>query len=141
MNFNSPDFLIFLPVVLALYALVYRQERLRDLLLLAASYLFYMTWNWKYGGLLALSTVVDYGLARLLSRETDARRRRMFLTLSLSLNLGILAIFKYYNFFIGVTEDATSLFGLPFSGPRLDFLLPVGISFYTFQTLSYTIDV
>lgn len=141
MNFNSPEFFFFLPVTLILYTLVFRQERLRDILLLCASYFFYMSWNWKYAGLLALSTVVDYGVGRVLGSDQNPARRKLLLIVSLVMNLGLLGLFKYFNFFMDVTADSAAFLGLNLNTVHHKLLLPVGISFYTFQTLSYTIDV
>ena len=110
-------------------------------LLLVASYVFYGAWDWRFLGLLALSTLTDYAVGRFLETEDADRRRRMALAVSLSVNLGVLAFFKYFNFFV---DSAVSLFGdvgVNIDGPALRIILPVGISFYTFQTLAYTIDV
>jgi len=137
--FNSFTFAVFLPVVLILYWTLPR--RFQNPLLLVASYVFYGAWDWRFLGLLWLSTLVDYLVGRALGTTTDTGRRRRLLGLSLFVNLGILASFKYFNFFV---ESATSLleqFGMSADGPTLRIILPVGISFYTFQTLAYTIDV
>ena len=141
MNFNSPEFLLFLPAVLLLYTAVFRREHLRDLLLLLASYAFYMSWNWKYAGLIAFSTLVDFWLGGRMARATSTARRRLYLVASLTVNLGLLAVFKYYNFFVDVSREGLALFGADLSWSHHQLLLPVGISFYTFQTLSYTIDL
>ena len=141
MAFNSPQFLFFFPVVLTLYAFAFHRDRWREVLLLIASYVFYMSWNWKYGGLLALSTVVDYSVGRLLVREERPNVKRIILTISLTSNLGLLAIFKYYNFFVDLTSPAALALGWDLSWMHHELLLPVGISFYTFQTMSYTIDL
>ena len=146
MNFNSPEYLIFLPLVVLLHAALLgkgaAKNRARHTLLLVASYAFYMSWDWRYAGLIAFSTVVDYGLGRALGVEGRAQRvRNLLLVVSLSLNLGLLAVFKYFNFFMDTTQDGLALLGLDVSLPHHQLLLPVGISFYTFQTLSYTIDV
>jgi alginate O-acetyltransferase complex protein AlgI len=139
MNFNSPQFLVFLPLVLLGYALVYERERARDLWLLVASYAFYMAWNPMYAGLIAFSTLVDYFLGLRLAREERPGVRKGLVTLSLVVNLGLLSVFKYYNFFIDVGAGLFS--GADLSGWHHELLLPVGISFYTFQTLSYTLDL
>ena len=141
MNFNSASFLVFLPTVVLIYLLVHRRERSRDLFLLAASYYFYMSWNWKYAGLIAFSTIVDYFVGLGLDRENRPGIRRYLLMVSLVANLGLLAIFKYFNFFMEVGEKTLSLFGIEVAAHHLNVLLPVGISFYTFQTMSYTIDL
>jgi len=143
MNFNSVEFMLFLPTLLILYWAVFRRDRLRDYLLLSASYFFYGSWNVMYAGLMLLSTVVDYGLGRLMDREERPKHRKFLLVLSLVLNLGLLATFKYFNFFVDLTGDGLRLMGFDpnVSSLHLRLLLPVGISFYTFQSLSYTIDV
>jgi len=141
-NFNSPEFLIFLPVVLVLHGLLSGgPERRRHGLLLAASYLFYMSWNWRYAGLIAFSTLVDFQLGRSMAASTNEARRKLLLITSLSTNLGLLALFKYFNFFSDSVESVFEYFGVDLALPHHELLLPVGISFYTFQTLSYTIDL
>jgi len=141
MNFNSPQFLVFLPLVLLGYALVYEREKARDIWLLVASYAFYMAWNPLYAGLIAFSTLVDYFLGLRLAREERAGIRKLLVTLSLLVNLGLLSIFKYFNFFLDVGDGLFAPLGVDLSGWQHDLLLPVGISFYTFQTLSYTLDL
>ena len=141
MNFNSVEFSVFIVVVFSLYAIVFKRDNLRNPLLLASSYVFYMSWNWKYAGLIALSTIVDYLVGLGLGREERPGRRKTLLLVSLVVNLGLLGVFKYFNFFMDLTRDTMSLFGLDFRMTHLNLLLPVGISFYTFQTLSYSIDL
>lgn len=146
MNFNSPEYLIFLPLVVLLHAALLGkgalQSRARHLLLLVASYAFYMSWDWRYAGLIAFSTVVDFCIGLALGKEARSQRvRNVLLVVSLSLNLGLLALFKYFNFFMDTSQDGLALLGFDVSLPHHALLLPVGISFYTFQTLSYTIDV
>jgi len=139
MLFNSFQYLLFLPAVVALYFLM--PHRARWVLLLSASYYFYMCWKPEYAALIALSTLIDYWAALRMGRVNERAGRRKYLVLSLLANLGLLFAFKYFNFFsaslYGILEHANLLF----RAPELDILLPVGISFYTFQTLSYTIDV
>ena len=113
----------------------------RKLWLLACSYFFYGCWNWKFLFLIAFSTTVDFFVGRALERATDPRARRGWLLLSLCVNLGLLGAFKYYNFFIRSAQDFLSALGLHPHLGTLAFILPVGISFFTFQSLSYTIDV
>ena len=134
MNFNSVQFLVFFPLVVFLYAVVFRRASYRLGLLLAASYLFYMSWNWKYAGLILFSTGVDYLVGRRMAVEGKDAARRALLVLSLVMNLGLLAFFKYHNFFVDSTGELLGLLGLePDLGSlRHSFLLPVGISFYTF---------
>ena len=141
MNFNSVEYFIFLPVTLTLYWAVFRHEKLRDLLLLVVSYFFYMSWNWKYAALLAFPTAVDYLVGRTLCQSTKPAFRKMLLTISIVMNLGLLAVFKYFNFFMETVKQGSSFFGLNLHVFYHHLLLPVGISFYTFQTMSYTIDV
>lgn len=140
MLFNSFQFLFFFPVVFLLYwALPFR---FRKYLLLAASWYFYMCWKPEFIGLLLLSTAVDYfcGLA-IEKHRTGPGRGKIFLGLSLAVNLGLLFFFKYFNFFGETLTALCRWVSIPFTAPALDIILPVGISFYTFQTLSYTIDV
>ncbi len=141
MIFNSAEFLFYFPLVLVAYVLTFHRERWREVVLLFASYLFYMSWNWRYAGLLMLSTVVDYTVGRLIVKETRPGVRRSILIASLCSNLGMLCIFKYYNFFVDLAGPATTFLGFDVSFLKHELLLPVGISFYTFQTMSYTIDL
>ncbi len=142
MLFNSIDFAIFLPVVFLLYWFVTnRSLKLQNILIIAASYLFYGWWDWRFLSLIIFSTVVDYLVGIGLSKTDDLRKRRILLWTSISVNLGFLGFFKYYNFFLDNFIAAFSFFGSEISAGSLNIILPVGISFYTFQTLSYTIDV
>ncbi len=137
MAFNSWDFWIFFPVVYALYLLV-PFLRFQNLLLLAASYYFYAAWNWKLLSLIVISTIVDYFCGQAIEAAKTQSKKRLFLVASMVTNLGLLGFFKYYNFFAASLAD---LLGITVSEWRLDIVLPVGISFYTFQTMSYTIDI
>lgn len=139
MLFNSAQFLIFLPVVMVLYFVF--PKKLRWLFLLASSYFFYMCWRWEYIFLIAGSTVTDYLVAQEIHRSTDKAKRRLLLYISLGLNLGLLFAFKYFDFFAGSANAILEAANMAYAIPMLDVILPVGISFYTFQTLSYTIDV
>ena len=139
MIFNSLEFAVFLGLVLGIYWTV--PPRLRNHVLLASSYVFYGWWDWRFLTLLAFSTVADFTIARRLHRTDGENQRKLFLWLSLSINLGVLGIFKYYDFFVGSAIDALAGIGLEPNPPLLNILLPVGISFYTFQTISYTFDV
>lgn len=142
MLFNSLDFAVFLPIVFLLYWYVFNKNlRHQNIFLLVVSYLFYGWWDWRFLFLIFFSSVVDFTIGKLLAREKKESRRKMLLYLSLAVNLGILGFFKYYNFFLDNFIEAFSLFGQSFQGTSLKIVLPVGISFYTFQTLSYTIDV
>jgi alginate O-acetyltransferase complex protein AlgI len=140
MLFNSLHFLIFFPLTILGYFVT--PFRYRWLLLLIASYYFYMSWRPVYGLLLLLTTSIDYAAGLMIERAVDPRRRRAWLLLSLSTNLGMLGFFKYYGFF---SRSAVGLLawlgGPPIPMPTLDILLPVGISFYTFQSMSYAVDV
>jgi len=142
MLFNSIDFAIFLPVVFLLYWFVAnRSLKWQNILIIAASYLFYGWWDWRFLSLILFSTVVDYLVGIGLSKAEDIRKRRILLWTSITVNLGFLGFFKYYNFFLENFITAFSFFGSEISASSLNIILPVGISFYTFQTLSYTIDV
>ncbi len=142
MLFNSLDFAVFLPLVFAIFwAIPGRRTDLRNGLLLVASYVFYGWWDIRFLVLIAFSTMLDFYLSIGIANSTDERRRRLLLWTSLGVNLGLLGFFKYFNFFLDQVNGAFSLFGMPLGSERLDIILPVGISFYTFQTLSYTIDV
>ena len=115
--------------------------RYQNLLLLAASYLFYGWWDWRFLGLIAFSSLVDYQVGLALGRTENPLRRKQLLWISLGVNLGMLAFFKYFNFFIESFIDAFALAGITLESSTLNIILPVGISFYTFQTLSYTLDI
>lgn len=142
MLFNSLDFALFLPVVFMLYWFVtYKSIAYQNILITIASYIFYGWWDWRFLFLIIFSTIVDYTIGLRLARENQENRRKFFLWLSILINLGILAFFKYYNFFLDNFIDAFSFFGKEIQVSSLNIVLPVGISFYTFQTLSYTIDV
>jgi len=142
MLFNSVEFALFLPVVFALYwAIEGKGIRNQNFLLLAASYVFYGWWDWRFLTLIVFSSLTDYLVGRGLGVTAHSRRRKMLLLTSLFVNLGLLGTFKYFNFFAESFAQAFTLLGEPFDPVRLNVVLPVGISFYTFQTLSYTIDV
>ena len=115
--------------------------RAQNLLLLAASYYFYASWNLKFLGLLVLTTLVDYACALLVARAQDERWRRATVACSMALNLGMLGYFKYYNFFAESVHDALANLGVAIPRHHLEIALPIGISFYTFQSMSYVIDV
>lgn len=142
MLFNSLDFAIFLPIVFALYWLLDRSNvRYQNVLIVAASYFFYGWWDWRFLSLILFSTIVDYTVGNGLKNTEENLKRKMLLWTSIVVNLGFLGFFKYYNFFLDNFIEAFSFFGGEFSSQSLKIILPVGISFYTFQTLSYTIDV
>lgn len=145
MLFNSFSFLLFFPVVTLLYFAVPHQARY--LWLLVASYYFYMSWNPKYAVLIAASTVITYLSGILIGREVSLPsggsvwRKRLWVFLSMSSNLAILFFFKYFDFFIVNLNRVLESTGFALLDPSFDVILPVGISFYTFQALSYTMDV
>lgn len=139
MLFNSFIFLIFLGVVLPVHRLLPR--RYRNLFLLGASYVFYGYWDWRFLFLILASTVLDFFVGRALYRAEDRSRRKLLLLCSVAGNLGFLGFFKYFNFFVDSFADLAAVFGLQLDFVHLHIILPVGISFYTFQTMSYTIDI
>lgn len=140
MLFNSLSFLVFFVVVYALFWSLPGWPR-KKWLLLIASYVFYAAWNPLYVALLMLSTSVDWWLARLIGRSEDLSRRRILLTVSLASNLGLLGYFKYGDFLLENFVLWCAAFGVIYHPPELGIILPIGISFYTFASLSYTIDV
>ncbi|SFO48145.1 D-alanyl-lipoteichoic acid acyltransferase DltB, MBOAT superfamily [Algoriphagus ornithinivorans] len=166
MLFNLYEYLIFLPTVFLLYWYVFSKNlQARNIFLLAVSYVFYGWWDWRFLGLIAFSSLIDYwcGL-RLAVNSPDSNReqyavdpanrqlptarskslfksRELYLWISLTFNLGLLGFFKYFNFFIDSTIQAINALGFQANSYTLQLILPVGISFYTFQTMSYTIDV
>lgn len=139
MLFNSIQFFVFLVVVLVL---VHRlTHRWQNRVLLVASYVFYGWWDWRFLSLIALSTILDFNIAKALDNTENEDIRRRLTALSIGFNLGLLGIFKYFNFFVDSLIEVFDTFGLGVSQPTLNIVLPVGISFYTFQTIGYTIDV
>ena len=142
MLFNSIDFAVFLPIVFMLFWFgVGKHLKLQNLLIVLASYLFYGWWDWRFLSLIFFSTVVDYTVGLRLRKEDNKTKRKVLLWISILVNLGFLGFFKYYNFFLDNFITAFSFFGAEINANSLNIILPVGISFYTFQTLSYTIDV
>jgi alginate O-acetyltransferase complex protein AlgI len=142
MLFNSIDFAIFLPIVFILYWFVTNKNlKLQNFLIVAASYLFYGWWDWRFLSLILFSTLVDYLVGVGLSKQENQSKRKILLWTSILVNLGFLGFFKYYNFFLENFVTAFSFFGTEIKANSLNIILPVGISFYTFQTLSYSIDV
>ena len=143
MLFNSLEFLVFFPLVVLGYFLI--PDRWKHYWLLLASYYFYMSWNAKYALLLLFSTLVTYACARLLEktqRQGGSERKKKYIVLaSLLLNLSLLVYFKYFNFLLASIESLFALVHVRLRVPQFDILLPVGISFFTFQALGYTIDV
>ena len=142
MVFNSLVFLIFFAITFAIYWAVFSDRiRMRNVYLLICSYIFYGYWDWRFLALIAFSSAVDYKVGRLLGFSECRTKRKALLSISICTNLGLLGLFKYYNFFIESAQSLLYELGIGWSGASLNVILPVGISFYTFQTLSYTIDV
>ena len=142
MLFNSLDFAIFLPVVFLLYWFITNKNlKLQNFLIVVASYFFYGWWDWRFLSLILFSTIVDYTVGLGLLKQENQLKRKILLLASIIVNLGFLGFFKYYNFFLDNFISAFSFFGAEIKANSLNIILPVGISFYTFQTLSYSIDV
>ncbi len=142
MLFNSLEFSLFLPLVFAIYWLLNDRARaIQNLFLVGASYFFYGWWDWRFLFLILMSTLVDYFIGQQIEKSTNDKNSKALLITSLVINLGVLFFFKYFNFFLDSFTQAFTMFGQSFEASRLNIILPVGISFYTFQTLSYTIDV
>jgi alginate O-acetyltransferase complex protein AlgI len=140
MLFCSQQFLVFFSAVFVLHWIL-PWQRCRVWLLLAASFYFYASWNKWLAGIICLSTAMDYAVARGMEASSSPRRRKLLLGLSLAGNLGLLCYFKYVNFFLRSLEEALHGLGAPASLPVLQVILPIGISFYTFEAINYTIDV
>ena len=139
MVFNSLHFAVFFAVVYGLYRVL--PHRAQNIMLLGASYLFYAAWDWRFLGLLIGSTVIDFQVARYIGAHPSGRRRRLALVISLAYNLGVLACFKYFNFFANGLRDMMNVIGWTLDPITMHVILPMGISFYTFMTISYVIDV
>ena len=137
--FNSSQYLLFLPILWILYRLM--PSKYRWLLLLVGSYFFYASWKWEYLILILISTFTDYYAAKQIEKNETNRKKNLYLYASLLVNLGLLSVFKYLGFFTEIYNDISSMFNGSSSFDAIKLILPVGISFYTFQTLSYTIDV
>lgn len=141
MLFNSFDFAIFFPIVFLLYWVFSKQLTARNLLILDSSYVFYGWWDWRFLFLIAISSIVDFVVGQQLYKTENLKKRKGLLLISLLVNLGFLVYFKHINFFIETLVDSFRLFGKELEISTLNIILPIGISFYTFQTLSYTIDI
>ena len=139
MFFNSLEYFVFLAIVLALYYSF--SHRWQNYMLLAVSYFFYGYWDYRFLSLMLISTVVDFFAGRIVDHATTESKRRIFLAISMIVNLTFLGFFKYFNFFIDSAERVLSAAGMGFSAPVLYVILPAGISFYTFESMSYVIDV
>ena len=141
MQFQSFIFIQFFLLFYATYLLLMRNLRAQNILLVIASYLFYGYWDWRFLFLLIFSTVVDFAIAKKIASSVESNYKKIWLSISLICNLSILGFFKYFNFFTASFSDLLDTVGIPVNDLTLKVILPVGISFYTFQTLSYTIDV
>ena len=142
MLFNSIDYLIFLPTVFLLYWILFKKSfRAQNFLILIASYIFYGLWDWRFLTLILFSTVVDYIIGQYIYHASNFKVRKIYLGISIAFNLGLLGFFKYFNFFVESWADLLSLIGYQNNNWTLKIILPVGISFYTFQTMSYSLDI
>lgn len=139
MLFNSLEFVVFFIVFFAIYVML--KHRWQNYALLVASYAFYGAWDYRFLGLLFFTTIVDYFVGLSIGRQKTAHARKIVLTISLCVNLGVLSLFKYYDFFVASFVSLADGVGVTLSPLTLHIILPVGISFYTFQSMSYTIDV
>ena len=139
MLFNSSEFIIFLPTVFILYWLVLNKKlKGQNLLLLVSSYVFYGWWDWRFLFLIFLSTVVDYFIGLKIYHSSNIKFKKIYLWISILFNIGLLCFFKYFNFFIDSWINLLNVFGYSYKSTwTLNIILPVGISFYTFQTLFF----
>lgn len=142
MLFNSIDFAIFLPLCFVIYWFFLNNNiKYQNLFIAFSSYIFYAWWDWRFLSLIFVSTAIDFYVGKKIYISKLKKIRKKLLILSLFINIGLLCFFKYYNFFLDNFVDAFSFFGLSFEAKSLSIILPVGISFYTFQTISYSIDI
>ncbi|PHR68767.1 MAG: membrane-bound O-acyltransferase family protein [Lutibacter sp.] len=142
MIFITLDFALFFSIFFILYWFIFHKNiKIQNILILIASYIFYGWWDWRFLILIFISSLVDYLVGRLLMKEDREINRKILLWVSIGTNLGILGFFKYFNFFLDSFKSAYGLFNATAEFSTLDIILPVGISFYTLQTLSYTIDI
>ena len=142
MFFNSMEFFVFLPIVFGIYWLIGgKRIKTQNLWIAVTSYVFYGWWDWRFLSLILFSSLVDYSIGVALGKTEKPSHRKILLWTSICVNIGFLGFFKYYNFFIDSLVDSFTFFGQQLSINTLNIILPVGISFYTFQTLSYSIDV
>jgi alginate O-acetyltransferase complex protein AlgI len=137
--FNSVDFLVFLAIVYSLYLVL--PHRWQNWMLLIASYVFYGWWDWRFLGIIAFTTILDYAVSLKIVSSTSERSKKIFLSISVVCNLAMLGVFKYFNFFVGSFIHLSNQLGLHLDWVPLHIILPVGISFYTFQSISYSVDV
>jgi D-alanyl-lipoteichoic acid acyltransferase DltB (MBOAT superfamily) len=142
MLFNTLNFAVFLPVVFILYWFVFNKKlKLQNLFLLVASYFFYAWWDWRYLSLVIFCTITNYVSGLLMMKTEAQKKRKIILIFCCLISFGMLGIFKYYNFFVVSFIHAFETASIQLHIKTLQLILPVGISFYTFHTLSYTIDV
>ena len=142
MLFNSIAFLFFLPIVFLLYWFGHKSRQWQNIIVVVASYVFYGWWDWRFLFLIALTTICSYYSGLILEKYEGDRKKQKYISAgNIIFNLAILGVFKYYNFFIESLEELVSPMGWHLDCATLNIVLPVGISFYTFQALSYTIDV
>jgi D-alanyl-lipoteichoic acid acyltransferase DltB (MBOAT superfamily) len=142
MLFNSLAFLAFFPIVFGLYWTIFKNNlKYQNLLLLVASYVFYGWWDWRFLSLIIFSSAADFLIGKNIEKRDNQKAKKRLLMLSVFINLGLLIYFKYFNFFVDSFIDSMNAIGLQLNWTLAKIILPVGISFYTFQTLSYTIDV
>jgi len=141
MLFNSIDFAIFFPLFFVIYWIVAKKLTVRNIFILLASYLFYGWWDWRFLSLIVISSLVDFVVGNRMYKTDKLSTKKQLLAVSLLVNMGFLVYFKYANFFIDSFISSFRLFGGSLDSFSLNVILPVGISFYTFQTLSYTIDI
>jgi alginate O-acetyltransferase complex protein AlgI len=143
MLFNSLEYFIFLPLVFCFYWFVfYKNLRAQNLLLLLSSYIFYGWWDWRFLSLIILSTIIDYIIGLKIYNEYQNSIKKLYLSFSIIFNLGLLGFFKYFNFFIDSWIELLNIIGIHLNSTwTLNVILPVGISFYTFQTMSYSLDI
>jgi len=139
MLFNTIEFAVFITIVFSLYFIF--NHKWQNRMLLVASYVFYGAWDWRFLSLIWVSTILDYFCGSRIESSQSSRRRKQLLFLSVLGNLSILAFFKYFNFFAGSFSELLTMFGLSVHPRYLNIILPIGISFYTFQTMSYSIDI
>lgn len=141
MLFNSIEYVFFLPFVFIIYWTFHKSYNIQNILLILFSYLFYAFWDWRFLSLIIISTITDYYIGKNIFTSQKEKRRKLLLWISITINLSILFTFKYLNFFIDELKFAFSKIGIQTDLSTLNIILPIGISFYTFQTLSYTIDI
>ena len=143
MLFNSIEFLLFLPIVFLFYWFIFNKNlKSQNLLILVCSYVFYGWWDYRFLSLIFLSTIVDYIIGLNIPKQDSEKKQKILLWCSVLFNLSVLGFFKYYNFFVDSWIDLFSSIGYEIKSVwTLNIILPVGISFYTFQTMSYTIDI